>query len=142
MLAKNASAKTTGEAFAWNAGADSAAELGGVGLRVVFSPSVDWLGVAIGLRPADDEWAPGYLTRLTHALFCFGGASPVAQVIEGGVPQGTPFAYADGDVLTIDRANSVVTYLLNGVVQYTSATPSVGFVRASACLYGPQDTVQ
>ncbi len=56
-------------------------------------------------------------------------------VYENGANKGTFGSYATGDVLSVERTGSTITYLKNGSVFYTSTVASTGDLHVDTSLY-------
>ncbi len=57
------------------------------------------------------------------------------MVFENGATRGRSVAYATGDVLSVERTGSTITYLKNGSVFYTSTVASTGDLHVDTSLY-------
>ncbi len=55
-------------------------------------------------------------------------------VYENGANKGRSVAYATGDVLSVERTGSTITYLKNGSVFYTSTVASTGDLHVDTSL--------
>lgn len=118
----------------WNAGARSNAFFATDGY-VQFTALASVAGVIAGLNDTDVD--AGYL-NINHAFYLTHG---FARVYENGVEKAYLGAYASGATFRIDRKFGVVTYYIDNVLKYTSATSSVGTVFLDASLYSGGDTI-
>ena len=55
-------------------------------------------------------------------------------VFENGANKGTFGTYSSGDVLSVERTGSTITYLKNGSVFYTSTVASTGDLHVDTSL--------
>ncbi len=97
----------------WNAGIHSAGYIHGDGsvlFRVADGQAARM--VALSANSADD----GY-TELNHAIYI---SAYLASCYENGVRKVTLGGAGEGDVFEVKRSGSEITYLINGVVKYTS----------------------
>ena len=61
-------------------------------------------------------------------------ADGVLEVFENGVSKGAFGSYATGDVLSVERSGSTITYLNNGSIFYTSTVASTGDLHVDTSL--------
>lgn len=126
--APTASQFITDYQLGWNAGARSIAAIPGNGTASFVVPHSN-SGAFVGLNDAD--LSPGY-TELNYAVYAHRG---IAEVYENGEMKYYVGPYAEGAVFKIRRRNGVVSYLVNDVVVYTSATPSSAVLFMDASIY-------
>lgn len=125
----------------WNAGANSAAELDG---DVLLGFDCDHsVGVVIGLTQNRDIEAVGSIERITHGIYFHATAAGqyIFRVMESGRLVTPSEQHVTSDWFEIQRADSVVSYLRNGVPFYQSRVTSSGMVSAACALYSSGDTV-
>lgn len=118
----------------WNSGARSNAFFTTDGY-VQFTVLAGVSGVIAGLNDIDAD--AGY-SNINHAFYLTHG---IARILENGVEKAYLGAYASGATFRIDRKFGVVTYYIDNVLKYTSATPSAGTVFLDASLYAGGDTI-
>lgn len=122
--------------FGWNSSAVSAASLTTDG-SVTFSPSRGAQGVIVGL--VGENPGPDY-ARLRHAIYI---TNNFARAIEYGAQQGTGVGLVGGEVLSIQRRGSKMTYLVDGVEMYVSELPVTSTnLYAVAEMYAGGDKVE
>ena len=126
--------------YAWNAGANSTAELDG-DVELVFTqePAV---GVVIGFT--QDRISVTSRSRVTHGFYFHydnAGAAPVCQIIEGGRTLTAQLPHSRDTEWKVQRIGSTVRYIADDVVVLTSASPSVGTLSVGCALYATGDTV-
>lgn len=124
--------------YGWNAGARSRKVCFG-DCQVNFSVPTTNSGAVVGFNNADN--GPTF-TEILYAFFLQktpGG--PVVYIYESGVEKYIGGAYADADIFTIRRNGTIISYLQNGTLLYTSATPSTGALFVDTSLYAGGDRV-
>lgn len=122
----------------WNAGARSKKVCDG-DFQLQFSLPSTNAGVCIGLNNSDRD--VNY-REIKHALmFQRNGAQGGVSVYESGTRKAVLGTYETTDRFTIRRNGTVITYLKNDVVIYTSAVPSVGAMFVDTSLYAAGDRV-
>lgn len=124
---------------AWNAGANSIAELDG-DLRLAFTmPRV--IGVVLGIT--SDRGAVIDNARCSHAIYFFqtAGGAPRYRLREFGTSVSPEAAYAPDDEFEIRRVGGAVQFLRNGVRLRRSPVPSAGMVSVGSALFATGDTV-
>lgn len=62
-------------------------------------------------------------------------------IFENGIQRGNYSTYSDGDVIRIERKNSVISYLKNGNEIYLSKAPSSGNLHVDVSLYSEGATI-
>ncbi len=118
------------------AGASSVALINGDGYTEFTTAENDTAKVA-GLSHGDSNLG------VTDIDFAFSmAASGDLAVYEGGVNRGVFGTYAPGDVLRIAVSSGVVSYLLNGVLLYTSASAPTFPLGVDTSLRTPGATIQ
>lgn len=117
----------------WTGGARSIDTLSGNG-RLDFSVGYGSSGIVAGFGYKDEN-ADYY--EITHGILVQGS---VACAIESGVQHGS-WSVAAGDVHSIQRIGTKVTYALNGTIKYTSTVPSTGTVFADCSMYLGGDSI-
>jgi len=91
----------------------------------------------IGLSPTN---ANADYTTIAYAFNQYYYAA--LNVYESGVSKNGSVAYAAGDVLKIERLEGIIRYYKNGVLFYTSATPSTSALLIDASFYTEAAGVQ
>lgn len=120
--------------YAWNAGARSVALIPADGyFRGTLPPSP--VGVQVGF--CSKSFAKTY-PEMWHSLVARRGTF---TIVERGAQVFGPTALPASAVIQVQRANGVVSYLVNGDVVYTSLAPSTGKIYAGTVLYSPGDYV-
>ncbi len=84
----------------------------------------------IGLSDSDTD--ASYAT-IDYAIYLRNDGC--ACVFENGASKGTFGTYSSGDVLSVERTGSTITYLKNGSVFYTSAVASTGDLHVDTSLH-------
>jgi hypothetical protein len=122
----------------WNAGANSIAVLDG-DLHVVFDLPLGAVGTIMGLK--GNRKQPTIPSLIEHGwYFQKVGGVDLVRPIERGVASGSQITGRTSTTLfEIRRVNGKVTYLMNGAVVRTSATPSHGAKVVNCCLYASGD---
>jgi hypothetical protein len=118
----------------WNSGAVSKQVLSG-DCDFTLSVAPSSVGIVAGLNSGNEGTS---YREIDHGLYFSRGG---AIVYEAGSAKTAAFAFTATDNFTVRRSGSVVTYLKNADVLYTSAKPSVGPVFADASLYMGGDTI-
>lgn len=90
----------------------------------------------IGLSSTDPD--TGY-TSIDYAIYFEAGNQ--LNVYEKGVYKGRPTTFATSDVFRIERINGIVYYKKNGIIFYTSATPSAAALLVDMSFYYPGGSV-
>jgi hypothetical protein len=123
----------------WNAGARSLKTCVG-DCQAEFSVPNSVAGVCIGLATTDSG---ADFREIQYGLLFQGTAGgPRVYVYESGVQKFSGGVYASDDRFCIRRTGSIVKYLKNGVVIYTSLVPSNGQpVMLDTSLYAAGDSV-
>lgn len=117
----------------WTAGARSIATLTGDGEYTFHAgPSV---GIVAGLNDNDQS---GDYKEISHGFYI---SNTYTKVIESGVLKTTWYNYNSFYELAIRRVGGVVSYLLDGIVIYTSDVLSYGTVFFDCSLYADGDTI-
>lgn len=123
---------------AWNAGARSRKMCTG-DCQLQFSISTDVVGVCVGLSTQD---VGATLNEIPFALlFQKAAGIPTVFVYESGVQKSTVGPYTRTDLFTIRRNGTVIKYLKNNTVVYTSAVASTGTLFVDTSLYASGDKV-
>lgn len=119
----------------WNSGARSLKFFANDGYaEYKVSPSL--VGAVTGLNDVDLDAGYG---NISHAFYLSG---KVARIMERGVDKLYIGAYAAGDVFKIERRRGTVSYRINDVLVYTSATASAGVAFLDASLYCGGDYIE
>lgn len=122
----------------WNAGARSR-NVCFDDCQATFKVPVAITGVVVGLTTQD---LGQDFREIPHALFftqVLGAAT--TYVYELGVQKASCGTYVATDLFAIRRVGTVVTYVKNGTLLYTSATPLTGPVFMDTSLYAAGDEV-
>lgn len=124
----------------WNAGANSVKQLSGDVFLAFTQPQVR--GAAMGFVASRDT--PDDYARITHGFMFTSDAigRPTWAIMESGRLLTNPAVYAPTSVFRIERANGVVSYLLDGSLIMISQTESIGQVMAGCSLYSSGDAVE
>lgn len=122
----------------WNAGANSITELDG-DLHTVFDMPLGDTGVVLGLRGGRNRnTVPGLIEHGFY--FQSVGGFNAYQVTEAGIVRMDLQPRSVDDQFEIRRVGGRVSYLVNGVVVYTSTIPSYGPKVVNSCLYTSGDS--
>ena len=70
---------------------------------------------------------------IDYAFYIVNGSQ--LNIYENGVSRGSFGAFSIGDTLSIERENTVVKYMVNGSVVYTSSVPSSSSMVFDSSLY-------
>lgn len=118
---------------AWDAGASLVDTLPGSGAyQFTVGQSV---GIVCGLSPTD---LGVFYGEISHAFWIETGR---CKVMEAGASKTGFFTTAPATVFKIERQETTVRYYMDGVLCYTSTTPSVGTVLLDSSLYAYNDTI-
>ena len=118
---------------AWDAGASLVDTLPGSGAyQFTVGQSV---GIVCGLSPTDLSVFYG---EISHAFWIETGR---CKVMEAGASKTGFFTTTPATVFKIERQETTVRYYMDGVLCYTSTTPSVGTVLLDSSLYAYNDTI-
>lgn len=122
----------------WNAGARSRKVCSG-DCQLRFSSPDTNAGLCIGFNNTDSSAS---FREITHAFLLQRGAG-IGNIFiyESGVRKYVGGQYVSTDVFTIRRNGTVVTYLKNDVLLYTSVVPSSGPIVVDTSLYAGGDSV-
>ena len=90
----------------------------------------------IGLSDSDTDVS---FTSIDYALFL--RIDRGLRVFENGTEKGTFGSYSSGDVLSVERTGSTITYLKNGSVFYTSTVASTGDLHVDTSLWSSGATL-
>lgn len=121
----------------WNAGGYSKAFLEADG-KFNFKARANASGIAVGLNQSPARTVS--YVDMPHAWHFSNG---VARMVELGVEVSSYGAYAADQVFSISRRRGgLIEYLVDGVVEFESATPSFGDVHADVSLYLAFDYVE
>ncbi len=122
----------------WNAGARSK-KICAADCQLQFSVPESNTGLCIGLNTTDTTVS---FREIKHGLFLtLTAGGPQAYVYESGVQKFSAGPYVTADRFTIRRNGTVVKYLKNNELFYTSDVPSVGPVFVDTSLYAAGDRV-
>lgn len=130
-----------GANLGWNAGANSVATLGD-DVHTIFSAPGGVVGIVLGFRSRDrsQQTEP---TLIEHGFYLQSiGPLDFYSVIERGRERTTPAERAASDVLEIRRVRGEVTYLVNGVLTWTSTARSFGAKFITSTLYAAGDSIE
>lgn len=119
----------------WNSGGMSIGGFPGNGYAQ-FTIAPDAIGVVVGINTGPDTNSPA---DCSHAFYAANGELSVFE--RGELVQSIAADMAARPVLRIVRTAGDVTYFVDGVPVYTSATPSIGYARIDASLYVAGDYV-
>lgn len=124
----------------WNTGANSVKQLSGDVFLSFTQPQVR--GAAMGFVTSRNE--PQDYARITHGFMFSSDAigRPTWAVMESGRLLSDPAIYNPAAVFRIERANGVVSYLVNGDLIMISPTESIGQIMAGCSLYASSDAVE
>ena len=105
----------------WNSGGRSIQRWSG-DCQTTFSVPSTVQGVVCGLNDVDKTTD---YREIKYALY-FSKINGVAtaQIYESGIQKTSGVSYATTDIFTVRRVGTVVTYLQNSTLLYTSTTPS------------------
>lgn len=127
--------------FNWDAGAESAEQLGGdVAMRLTMSRVI---GVIVGLCTAgDSELADP--ERILHGLYFHQGEKGQQQAcaLERGRRVSALRFYEAEDLWEVRRVGSTVEYLHNGQRFYRSQIPSHGTVAVGCAIFATGDSIE
>lgn len=127
--------KTSG-GTGYNAGCSSVQTITGNGYVQVTAPTTGTIGMVFGLSTESNP--EGNYQNLNFAVN-FNGST--AQVYELGISVGSPISYTAGDLFQITVNNTVVNYLKNGTIFYTSLTAATFPMYFGCSLYTPSTTL-
>jgi hypothetical protein len=119
----------------WNGGARSKGVLSGDGSVFASAPS-NFSLINFGLSEIFLDYAH---TRISYNVY-FRNENEI-RVLENGSDKGPKTTYLPGDVIEIRRTGTTVRYLKNGVVFYTSTTPSTRPLYAAASIANNGNTL-
>lgn len=124
--------------YGWNAGARSRKVCFG-DCQVNFSVPAENSGAVVGLNNADN--GPSF-TEILYAFFLQKTPNgPNVYIYESGVEVYVGGPYDTVDKFTIRRNGTIISYLQNDTLLYTSATPSSGALFVDTSLYAGGDRV-
>ncbi|MBS1506481.1 MAG: hypothetical protein JSS79_07545 [Bacteroidetes bacterium] len=128
----------SGSTTGWDAGAFSVQSIpANMNGYVQFTTGESTKFKIMGLSSTDID--AGY-TTINYALDV--GGDGYLYVYEGGVQKANKVAtYTTSDVFRVERIGTSIVYKKNGVVLYTSTTPSSGVLYADCSLYNPGSTI-
>jgi hypothetical protein len=135
ITASGTSLTKSGSTAAWDAGASTAASLGG-NVYAQFTTAESNTAKMVGLSRVD---ASRKFQDIEFALYLTAGGK--VQVYESGVLRGTFGSYAAGNVFRVSAVGGVVTYSKNGAVFYTSSAPATSPLLLDTSLLTPGATV-
>jgi hypothetical protein len=122
----------------WNAGARSKKVCDG-DFQLQFSLAASTAGACIGLNNSDTDAS---FREIKHAfMFQRNAGQGNVFVYESGVRKAILGTFVNADRFTIRRNGSVITYLKNDTILYTSAVPSIGPMFVDTSLYAAGDSI-
>ncbi len=119
----------------WDSGAASSQVITADG-SVQFTPVSTNISRMFGLSNTN---ANAHFNTIDYALYALTAGR--IFVYENGGYKGSFGNYAAGDILSVERIGTTVVYKKNGVVVYTSLTPSTGNLIADTSIYSVNGTV-
>jgi len=118
----------------WNAGARSVGSIAADG-RLEFKPSASARGIVVGLDKTDSGTT---VAEIDFGLYVTEGKF---KVIEKGIDKTSYAGFASGDVLSVQRRGTAISYYRNEALVYASETASTGELIADCSLYYGGDTI-